>query len=158
MSTQSIERARSMAQETGLAADFLFHAQSGKTTDNAVQALGIDAANILKTLILHANREGIFVAGIILGTDRLDQKKLASLSGVKKLHFASPEQIRTLTGFEIGGVPPLAVSFCSRAFIDQKVLERDFVIGAGGDDHCGMRFCPKEFVRKVHIDIGDISE
>ena len=39
-----------MAHQAGIAADFLPHSQSGKTTADAVQALGIDAANILKTL------------------------------------------------------------------------------------------------------------
>lgn len=158
MSKESVDRARLMAQRAGLVVDFLPHSQSGKTTEKAALALGTDAANILKTLILYESEEGIFVAGIILGTNRLALKKLALLSGTKKLRFASPEQILALTGFEIGGVPPLAVSCCSRAFIDQKVLEKDFAIGAGGDDHCGMRFSPKEFAQKMRIVVADISE
>jgi Cys-tRNA(Pro) deacylase len=152
-----IEKAKTMAYQVGLKSDFIMHEKSGKTTEDAVSALGVAADNIIKTLILFASKENKYVGTIILGTDKVDQKKVAKLSKVKKLRFSSPDQIEKLTGFVIGGVPPLAIKFCDECYIDNKVLEKEFVIGAGGDEHCGIKFSPTEFKEKVKIAVSSIS-
>jgi len=158
MSIQSIERTKQLALHVGLSAEFIHHQQSGKTTEDAVVALGIDAGSIIKTLILHASKEDLFIAAVILGSDRLSCHMLASLAGVKSLRFASPEQIEKLTGFELGGVPPLAVKYCNRAFVDSLVVRKDSVVGAGGDDHCGMKFSPEDLLTRLPITVANISE
>jgi Cys-tRNA(Pro) deacylase len=157
MTKIKIEKAKEMAAAVGLSAEFIEHEQSGKTTDDAVAALGIPASSILKTLILHSSGDEVFFGVIILGDDRLDFKKVAKLASVKKLRLASPEQIEKLTGFQLGGVPPLAVTFCTKGFIDEKVLQKDVVVGAGGDEHCGMRFVPRDLTRAIDIEVASIA-
>ena len=68
-----------------------------------------------------------------------------------------PEQVEKLTGFQLGGVPPLAVASCTKAFMDEKVVKKDLVVGAGGDEHCGMRFAPQDLLSVLAIDVVTIS-
>lgn len=152
MNKHNVERAKKMANDFSLDAEFIIHDETGKTTEDAEKALGISSENILKTLILYASKKDKYVGVIILGSDRLNIKKIAKISNSKKLRFASNEQIEKLTGFSIGGVPPLAINFCSQKYIDNKVCGKEFVIGAGGDEFCGMKFVPKQFLEKIQIE------
>ena len=157
METIRIEKAKEMVSHLGIKAEFFIHEQSGKTTEQAATANGLSPDNILKTLILFAPKENQFIGVIILGTDKIDSKKVAQLAGVKKLSFATPSQIETLTGFMIGGVPPIAVTKCTLAIMDSKVAGKEIVVGAGGDEHCGMKFSPEHFKKKLSLRVEDIT-
>ena len=157
LNKHSIERAKKMAREINLDAEFIIHDETGKTTEDAEKALGISSENILKTLILYASKEEKYVGVIILGSDRLNIKHVAKISNSKKLRFATNEQIEKLTGFSIGGVPPIAINFCSQKYIDNKVCEKEFVIGAGGDEFCGMKIVPKQLIEKISIECIDAT-
>lgn len=151
-----ISNAKSLVEKININAKFIPHDQSGKSTDNAVSALGVSADTIIKTLILYDSKKLLYIGVIILGTDTLDTKKITILSDSKKLSFANEFQIRELTGFKIGGVPPMAVMFCSKAFIDLNVISKDRVIGAGGSEFCGLEFSPKEFITKLSIVVDNV--
>ena len=156
-SESQISKAKQLVQDINLDAEFIYHEKSGKTTEDAEIALGIDSSNIIKTLILYDSKNLMYVGAIILGDCKLDVKKLIAISGAKKLSFASDTQISELTGFQIGGVPPLAIRDCGKRYIDNRVLKREFVIGAGGNEFCGLKFSPKEFISKCDIEIGDVA-
>lgn len=157
MNKINIQRAEKLAKDLEIKAEFILHEKTGKTTEDAEEALGVSPDNILKTLILYASKEKKYIGAIILGSDRLDMKKLAKISEVKKLRFANNDQIQKLTGFAIGGVPPTAIKFCSAMFIDNKVYEKKFVVGAGGDEFCGMKFAPKHFSERLNLKFVNIT-
>jgi prolyl-tRNA editing enzyme YbaK/EbsC (Cys-tRNA(Pro) deacylase) len=152
-----VEQAKALAHKFDLTADFIAHQESGKTTADAERALGCDASQIIKTLILRASRENQWIGVVILGSDRLDTKAVASAAKMKKLRFADPEEVSKLTGYCIGGVPPMAVSFCNQSFVDRRVITKDFVIGAGGNEFHGMKFSPAEFTSKLNVTIIDAA-
>ena len=158
MVNEKIAVAQRQAQDIALSIEIIYHEKSGKSTDQAVEALGATANMVIKSLVLYASKEDVFVGFIILGTNQLDIKKACRAAGVKKLRFASPEQIGALTGFDIGGVPPTALQRCSALFLDSKVIEQKFVIGAGGDEHCGMKFSPKQFLEKTEAGLSDVTK
>lgn len=158
MENSQIEKAKNMVKEIDLDAEFIMHEKSGKTTEEAAVALGVTSDNILKTLILYASNEDKYIGTIILGNNRLDFDKVAELSNVKIVRFAQPDQIEKLTGFKIGGVPPIAVKLCNESFIDEKVVRKSFVIGAGGDEHFGLKFNPSELQEKLNLKVSNISQ
>ena len=64
---ENIEKAKELAKEYKLKAEFIIHKESGKTTQQAEDALGVDSSNILKTLILYASKEELFFGAINIG-------------------------------------------------------------------------------------------
>jgi len=50
-----------------------------------------------------------------------------------------------VTGYPIGGVPPV---LNIPVFIDEELLNEDYVYGGGGDDHSLLRFKPRVLVEK----------
>ena len=157
MNNALIEKTKELVERIGLKGEFIIHDESGKTSGEAASALGVPPDKILKTLIMFAPKERKFIGTLLLGTDRLNINKLTNLMQVRKLQFASPDQIKELTGFIIGGVPPVAVLSCDDACIDENVLKKDFVVGAGGDEHCGFKVNPNELVKKLKLKVASIS-
>jgi prolyl-tRNA editing enzyme YbaK/EbsC (Cys-tRNA(Pro) deacylase) len=64
----------------------------------------------------------------------------------------------TLTSFKIGGVPPMAVSRCAFRFIDQKVLDRPAVVGAGGSEFCGYRVAPGHLCERLNLQVAALAK
>lgn len=154
---QQISRTKDLANQLQLNVDFIFHEESGKTTTDAERALGVSADKIIKTLVLYDSKKLNYIGVIISGDSKLDTKKLKEISGAKKLSFASNDQIKELTGFEIGGVPPFAVQFCNKCYIDSHLIDKEILIGAGGSEYCGMKFSPKELISKLSIFVENIT-
>jgi len=44
--------------------------------------------------------------------------------------LATPEEVKQITGFEVGAMPPVGVKV--KTIVDPKVLKNEFVIGGGG--------------------------
>ena len=88
----------------------------------------------------------IFVACVVLATTRLDvNKRVRKLMGVSKASFASAEEMKELTGMEIGGVTPFSLPEELQLYVDSRIMELDWVIlGGGGLDH-KLKISPEVF-------------
>ena len=79
----------------------------------------------------------VFLACVVLATTRLDvNKRVRKLMGVSKASFASAEEMKELTGMEIGGVTPFSLPGGLQLYVDSRIMKLDWVIlGGGGRDH-----------------------
>ena len=116
----------------------IHHRQSGKTTENAAQALNVSKRQVIKSLLLKSS--GDFFAAIIPGDRKLDIAKAKKHFGVSKISLASPEEVKQLTGFGIGGVPPYAFYRKCKVVIDTRLMDADYIIGSGGNEFTGLKF------------------
>jgi prolyl-tRNA editing enzyme YbaK/EbsC (Cys-tRNA(Pro) deacylase) len=152
------QKARSIANDIGIQYELVIHKETGATTSDATDALGESIENILKCLILTDKATEQTVGTIIRGDTKLDLKSVQNLTGIKKLKFASPEFVAEFTGFEIGGVPPFIIDKCSQKLVCDLVLVKEYVIGAGGHDHCGAKFSPGELEKIEGVRVERISK
>ena len=108
-----------------------------RTTQDATSALRCEVAQIVKSLLFRtATQEPILV--LMSGSNRVDEKKLAKLLGMDVLK-ADADFTRKVTGFAIGGIPPLkdiqphADSYrISHVFIDEDLLQFSTCWAAAG--------------------------
>jgi prolyl-tRNA editing enzyme YbaK/EbsC (Cys-tRNA(Pro) deacylase) len=91
-------------EQQGSAFEVLPHRQAATATDEA-RALGIDTAEVLKTL---AVRTGIgYVLAVIPATCRLDLHLVGDALGDHQAHLASEEELaRDFAGYQLGALPP----------------------------------------------------
>ena len=77
-----------------------------------------------------------FCACVVLATTRLDvNKRVKKLMEVSKVSFATAEEMKELTGMEVGGVTVFALPGTLPIYVDERILELDWVIlGGGGRD------------------------
>ena len=89
-----------------------------------------------------------FAACVLLATTRLDINHcVRQRMGVRRASFASPEETRTMTGMEIGGVTALGLPQSLPLWVDQRVMESDFIILGGGSRSIKLKISPDVFHR-----------
>lgn len=74
----------------------------------AAQALGLDPAQVFKTLLV-CIEGGIkkMAVGIVPVTQFLDLKQMAKALKVKSVEMANPKDAERITGYIVGGISPL---------------------------------------------------
>lgn len=90
--------------------------------------------------------EGHNAACVVLANTRLDvNKKVRSLLGVRKLSFAPPDMTADITGMVMGGVTAVGLPPDLPLYVDQAVMEPDWVIIGGGSRSLKVKVPPALF-------------
>lgn len=99
-----------------------------------------------------------YVACLIRADTKLDvNKKVSSLTGVKRLSFASAEETAELTGMLIGGVSIAGLPEGIPLYLDERVLQQPSVIIGGGNRHSKARLAPRELLKLPGASAADIA-
>ncbi len=101
------------------------------------------------TIIVKAKTgEERYVACVVLATTRLDvNKTVRKRLGARRVSFASADETKAITGMELGGVTPLALPAGLPIWIDQRVMEQDYVILGGGNRSTKIKIAPAIFLQ-----------
>jgi prolyl-tRNA editing enzyme YbaK/EbsC (Cys-tRNA(Pro) deacylase) len=93
-----------------------------------------DSAN---TIVVAGKAEPpVYAACVVLGTTRLDvNSAVRKRLGVRKASFAGADDVRRITGMEIGGVTPFALDGLP-LWIDSRVMARERIVLGGGSRDC----------------------
>ena len=89
------------------------------------------------TIIVGSKKEPkSFCACVVLATTRLDVNNcVRKLMRVPKVSFASVEEMKKLTGMEVGGVTVFALPDDMPVYVDHRIMKLEWVIlGGGGRD------------------------
>ena len=128
------------------------------TVGDAARALAVNTDQIIKSLVFHIDGKPLLV--INNGLARVDRRKLAAHLGVgrKRVKFASPDTVFTLTGFVVGSMPPFGHKLRLRTLVDTAVTQLDIIYGGGGDVDAMMRLTSKELLRVSQAEVVPFSE
>jgi prolyl-tRNA editing enzyme YbaK/EbsC (Cys-tRNA(Pro) deacylase) len=61
--------------------------------------------------------------------------------------MANPEFVREVTGFAIGGVPPVGHRHPLKIFIDEDLLQYEQIWAAAGTPHAVFKLTPEELIQ-----------
>jgi len=126
------------------------------TSEKAAETCGLGLSSIAKTLIIKTEKE--FVALILRGSDRVDEKSVKVLLACKKFRFASPEEALSITSYPAGGIPPIGLGpLVSKVLLDRKVLEKEWVLAGGGDRPKLIKISPRLIAELSSAQIVDIA-
>jgi len=153
----SSEYLKKHLKKMGVSAKFFKFEEHTMTVDAAVSRLGVNRKKIIKS-ILFIDDAGLPVLGIVTGDKRVDEKKLALVCGARKVRRANPVEIKEITGYEVGGVPPVGHKTPIRTIIDEKVMSFDKVIGGGGEINTLLELSSNDVRRLTNGQVKDISE
>ena len=89
-----------------------------------------------------------FGACVVKATRRLDvNHAVRALLGVSKVSFASAEETQALTGMMIGGVTVFALPAELPIYVDDALMEREWVILGSGSRSSKIKISPEIFRR-----------
>ena len=124
---------------------------------DAARAIGCTQAQIAKSLVFRAKKSGRAVLVITSGRNRVDDKKIRALLG-EKIERASAEFVKEMTGFEVGGVPPVAHDHPCTVFIDQDLQAFPTVWAAGGTGNAVFEIGFDELVTASGAMVRDVKK
>lgn len=131
----SARRVVDAANAAGIDIDVVEMPDSTRTAEDAATACGCGVAQIVKSLIFLGVETGKPYLMLVSGVNRVDETGVASLLG-ETLKRPNGREVRALTGYAIGGIPPIGHPVAMPAVIDEKLLEFDVVWAAAGTPHC----------------------
>ena len=126
---------------------------SARTSAEAASVLGCLVGQIAKSLVFRAT-SGTPVLVIASGANRVDEAKIAALAG-EPIGKADAGFVRLVTGYAIGGIPPLGHAQRLSTFIDRDLLAYDVVYAAGGTPHAMFPITPADLVRVAEGMVAD---
>ncbi|MDK2980737.1 MAG: hypothetical protein PWQ55_1084 [Chloroflexota bacterium] len=113
----------------GLKVDILEYSESTKTAQEAANAIGCEIGQIVKSLVFRNKDKGLLF--LVSGKNNLNVEKVARELKIE-IQKADADFVKTVTGFSIGGVPPVAHETKMETYIDQDLLAYDEVWAAAG--------------------------
>lgn len=135
------------------------HTPGIKSVEEVSRFLKVPCENLLKTIIYKAGDE--FVACMVPGDKEINEIKLRRYLNVKSLRMAEPDEIRNITGAEVGFSGPVGLKIKKIADYDVKGMS-NFVTGANKTDYhlknvnIGRDFEIDEFADIRYVQQGDI--
>lgn len=120
---------------------------------------GIKQEQIFKTLALTGDKTGP-VIGIVPITAHLSEKKLAKLSGNKKVTMIAQKDLQKTTGYVHGANNPVGIrqKHAYPIFIDQTALELGEMIVSAGEVGRSIKLKAQDLADFVDASFADLKE
>ena len=104
---------------------------STRTAVEAAQAAGCEVGQIVKSLVFMLEPEGQPVLVLVSGANRVHEKHLGRLLG-GTLARADADYVHDVSGFAIGGIPPVGHKTPLKTYLDEDLLQYDTIWAAAG--------------------------
>ncbi len=136
-------------------------AETTHTAEDAARALGVEGAQIVKSLVFVVPRaDGALEPAICLvsGPNRVDVVLLSVVTGEAGIRRATAREARDLTGFSIGGIPPVGHPRPVRVVMDPDLCLYTEVWAAAGRDRCVFPIAPAALKALTDAVVAPIAE
>ena len=122
----------------------------------------IQRSDIYKTLALLGDKTGPII-GVLPLTEHLDEKKLAKVSGNKKVQMIHQKDLQNTTGYIHGANNPVGIWQSKKfpIYIDLLALQKPTIIVSAGELGRSVRLNAQvlaNFVQAEFVDIREISD
>lgn len=129
--------------------------ESTRSAQEAAAAVGAEVSQIVKSIVFFGG-EHPFLA-LVAGDNRADFTKLGVLVA-NEVRQPRGEEVKAITGFPIGGVPPAAHRTLLPVLMDESLLRHEVVWAAAGTPHAVFSCRSIDLARAVNARICDIRE
>ena len=131
---EPVKRARKFLKDFNQSLEVIVLEKSARTAQDAATALGCDVGAIVKSLLFKT--EDSFTLCLVAGDKRCSFNKLKEIKNIKDVSMASPEDVKTQTGYTIGGVSPIGHLNRVEIFIDKSLKRFNNLFAAAGHPNC----------------------
>ena len=105
---------------------------TARTAKDAAQSLGVEVGAIVKSLVFKSSKKKFYYLCLVSGDKFISLNKL-SLNVNDEVEKASANEVKSQTGYSIGGVPPVAhINSPTQIFIDSNLNRFAKIYAAAG--------------------------
>lgn len=139
----SAQKIQDLLTEQGYNLTVIEHAESTRTAQEAADRAGCALGQIAKSLIFRGKDSGKPILVLTSGANRVNEKRIAEYAG-EHIIRADADFVRAVTGFAIGGVPPLGHAQKMETYLDEDLLQYATIWAAAGTPNAIFELTPAE--------------
>lgn len=118
---------------------------STRTCVEAANTIGCEVGQIVKSMIFRGKTTGMPVLIVASGNNRINEKKMREYLG-ETVSRPDANFVQEMTGFAIGGIPPIGHINKLKCFIDEDLFEYKEVWAAAGTPFDVFRLTPNQLL------------
>ena len=150
---EPVKRAEKFLKDFDKSLEVIILENSARTAQDAAKALDCNVGAIVKSLLFRAGDD--FILCLVAGDKRCSLNKLKKLKDKKDISMASPEEVKTQTGYTIGGVSPIGHLNKIEIIIDNSLERFNELFAAAGHPNCVFKI---NFINIQKITNGKIKD
>lgn len=129
--SSSAQKIQDLLNSLGYSYTVIEHAESTRTAQEAADRAGCALGQIVKSLIFRGAESGKPILVLTSGANRVDEKLIAQ-HAAEPIRRADADFVRAVTGFAIGGVPPIGHAQNMETYLDEDFLQYEKIWAAAG--------------------------
>ena len=129
---------------------------SAKTALDAANSLNCEVGAIVKSLLIKIEND--FLLCLVSGDKRCSLNKLKKISEKKNVRMASADEVKSQTGYTIGGVSPVGHINKIQIFIDNSLSRFKDIFAAAGHPNAIFKINYEKLIQITKGDVKDITE
>ena len=129
---------------------------SAKTALDAANSLNCEVGAIVKSLLIKIEND--FLLCLVSGDKRCSLNKLKKISEKKNVRMASADEVKSQTGYTIGGVSPVGHINKIQIFIDNSLSRFKDIFAAAGHPNVIFKINYEKLIQITKGDVKDITE
>jgi len=153
---EPVKRAEKFLKNFDQSLEVIVLENSARTAQDAATALVCDVGAIVKSLLFKA--ENTFILCLVAGDKRCSLNKLKKVKDKKDISMASPEEVKTQTGYTIGGVSPVGHLEKIEIIIDNSLERFNELFAAAGHPNCVFKTNYNDIQKITNGKVEDIIE
>ena len=153
---EPVKRAEKFLKNFDQSLEVIILKNSARTAQDAATALVCDVGAIVKSLLFKT--ENTFILCLVAGDKRCSLSKIKKIKDKKDISMASPEEVKTQTGYTIGGVSPIGHLEEIEIIIDNSLERFNELFAAAGHPNCVFKINFKDIQKITNGKVEDIIE
>lgn len=122
---------------------------------HVAEELGEDISTVFKTIVLHGDRNGYFVA-VVPGDKEIDLKKAAKANGDKKAELIAMKDLLPLTGYIRGGCCPIGMKKKFPTYFHESSRDLPFIYVSAGVRGMQLKIKPEDIISYTNATVCDL--
>ena len=145
----SAQKIQNLLNSLGYDYTVIEHAESTRTAQEAADRAGCQLGQIVKSLIFRGKTSGKPILVLTSGANRVDEKRISGYAG-ETISRADADFVRTVTGFAIGGVPPIGHAEKMETYLDEDFLSYQTIWAAAGTPNAIFELTPSDLQKMTN--------
>jgi prolyl-tRNA editing enzyme YbaK/EbsC (Cys-tRNA(Pro) deacylase) len=137
------QRVQDLLTSLGYPCKVIEHAESTRTSQEAADRAGCTLGQITKSMIFKGLTTNKPILVLTSGANRVDETRIGEYAG-EPIGRADADFVRRVTGFAIGGVPPLGHAQALDTYLDEDLMQYSTIWAAAGTPNAIFELTPAQ--------------
>jgi len=156
LNKEPVKRVENILKEFDVTQKVIILDSSARTALEAASSLGCEVGAIVKSLLFRT--ENSFILCLVAGDKKASLNKIKKTLNIRDVSMAAAEDVKTITGYTIGGVSPIGHLKKIDIFIDNSLERFTSLFAAAGHPNCVFKIDFKNLQKITDGSIKEITE